>query len=45
MHRRGALLSLGLLLAGLLAPAALPQSKDQKDQKEATVTLIVTGMT
>ena len=46
MHRRGALLSIGLLLGGLLAPAALPQSKDQKDQpKEATVTLLVSGMT
>jgi hypothetical protein len=45
MHRRGALLSIGLLLGGLLAPAALPQSKDQKDQKEAKVTLMVTGMT
>jgi hypothetical protein len=42
MHRRGALLSIGLLLGGLLAPAALPQSKDQK---EAKVTLMVTGMT
>ena len=42
MDRRGALLGLGLLLAGLLAPAALPQAKDQK---EAKVTLVVTGMT
>jgi hypothetical protein len=39
MDRRGALLGIGLLL---LAPAALPQAKDQK---EAKVTLIVTGMT
>ena len=42
MHRRGVLLTLVLLLGALATPAALAQSKDQK---EAKVTLLVSGMT
>ena len=42
MHRRGVLLTLVLLLGGLVTPAALAQSKDQKEEK---VTLLVSGMT
>jgi hypothetical protein len=43
MHRRGVLLGVGLLIAGLLVPPAPAQSS--KDTKSETVTLTVTGMT